>query len=83
MTNNDNNNKYYTSKIYKITSSQCDKFYIGSTTQTLIARLKQHKSNYKIYIEKNIGNYLTSFEIVKFDDAIIELIKNVKCENRK
>jgi hypothetical protein len=76
-------NKYHTSKIYKISSPRCEKFYIGSTTRTLKERLSRHKANYKIYIEKGIGSCLTSFKVVKFDDAIIELIKNVKCENRK
>jgi hypothetical protein len=50
---------------------------------TLSRRLSDHKSLYKRYIEKGIGCCSTSFEIIKFDDAIIELIKNVKCENRK
>ena len=76
-------NKYHTSKIYRIISPQCEKFYIGSTTQTLKERLRHHKLDYKRYIEKGNESYLTSFEVVKFDDAIIELIKNVKCENRK
>jgi len=76
-------NKYHTSKIYKISSSQCEKFYIGSTTQILKRRLAGHKSHYKHYIEKGFGRCITSFEIVKFDDCIIELIKNVKCENKK
>jgi hypothetical protein len=76
-------NKYHTSKIYKISSPQCEKFYIGSTTNTINIRLSEHKSNYKRYIKNEIGGYLTSFEVVKFDDCIIELIKDVKCENRK
>jgi len=76
-------NKYHTSKIYRISSPQCDKFYIGSTTRTIKARLSGHKAKYKRYIEKGNERYLTSFEIVKFDDCIIELIKDVKCENRK
>jgi hypothetical protein len=76
-------NKYHTSKIYKISSPKCDKFYIGSTTQTLNRRLIKHKSDYKRYIEKGIGRYMTSFEVVKFDDAIIELIKDVNCNSRK
>jgi len=75
-------NKYHTSKIYKISSSQCNKFYIGSTIQTLNKRLSAHKTNYKSY-EKGIRHYTTSYEVVKYDDAIIELIKDVKCENRK
>jgi hypothetical protein len=76
-------NKYHTSKIYKISSPQCEKFYIGSTIKTLNRRLTQHKTSYKRYIEKGVGSCFTSFEVVKFDDAIIELIKDVKCENRK
>ena len=75
-------NKYHTSRIYKISSSQCEKFYIGSTTQTLKKRLSRHKADYKRYIEKGIGSF-TSFEVVKFEDAIIELIKDVNCESRK
>jgi hypothetical protein len=35
-----------------------------------------------MYLE-NKHNYMSSYEIVKFDDAIIELVKEVKCENRK
>lgn len=76
-------NKYHTSKIYKISSPQCDKFYIGSTIKTLKARLSKHKADYKIYLEKGIGSCMTSFEIVKFDDCIIELIKDVNCESKK
>jgi len=75
-------NKYHTSKIYKISSLQCDKFYIGSTIETLKKRLSKHKADYKRYIKGN-KRYMTSFDIVKFDDAIIQLIKDVKCENRK
>jgi hypothetical protein len=75
-------NKYHTSKIYKISSPQTDKFYIGSTTQKLNIRLQSHISKYKRYLEKK-NTYTTSFEVVKFNDAIIELIKDVKCENKK
>lgn len=76
-------NKYHTSKIYKISSPQCDKFYIGMTTQTLEKRLRGHKSAYKRYVEKKLGCCIASFEVVKFDDCIIELIEDVKCNNKK
>jgi hypothetical protein len=76
-------NKYHSSKIYKISSSHSDKFYIGSTIQPIKTRLIGHKSAYKIYIEKDMGAYISSFDIVKFEDAKIELIKEIKCENRK
>ena len=61
--------------IYKIKSLQTDKIYIGSTKKTLEKRLSEHKSKYKIWIKDNTKNYLTSFEILKFNDYQIELIE--------
>ena len=49
-------------RIYKIVSSECDGCYIGSTTQQLSSRFNIHKHHY------------TSFEVLKFADAKIELI---------
>jgi hypothetical protein len=76
-------NKYHTSKIYRIISPQCEKFYIGSTTETLNRRLSKHKATYKRYLEKGLGSCMTSFEVVKFDDVIIEIIKDVNCDSKK
>jgi len=76
-------NKYNSAKIYKISSIKCDKFYIGSTTlPKLQYRLSVHKNHYKMYLE-NKHNYMSSYEVVKYDDAVIELVKEVNCENRK
>ena len=69
---------YQNGKIYKITSKQTDKCYIGSTTQELYVRLLQHKRDYKQYILKK-RCYITSYEIVKFDDAKIYLIESYPC----
>ena len=63
-------NNYDQGKIYKITSKQTDQVYVGSTTLTLPERYSGHKSGYK-----NKRDYLTAFEILQFDDAIIELIQ--------
>jgi hypothetical protein len=60
-------------RIYKIVSSECDGCYIGSTTQELSARFRMHKCDYKAYLDGH-PNYLTSFEVIKFVDASIELI---------
>ena len=57
-------------RIYKITSSETDDVYVGSTTKTLRERLSQHKSNYKQYI-KNKYRYVKSFDILKFVDVKI------------
>ena len=61
-------------RIYKITSNETDKVYIGSTTQTLNKRLSTHKGDYKCYLNNNNLANVTSFEIVKYDDAKIELL---------
>jgi hypothetical protein len=39
--------KYSEGKIYKLTSSQTDKVYIGSTIRSLNVRFSNHKSHYK------------------------------------
>lgn len=70
-------NKYHNSKIYTIRSPQIDKFYIGSTCNKLCYRFTQHKIN-----NKN-NNGTSSFEILQFDDAYIELLENFKCESRE
>ncbi len=72
-------------RIYKITSSECEGVYIGSTTQQLKTRFSKHKSDYKRYLDdRTNSNYMTSFEIIKHADAKIELIhegifKDKKC----
>jgi hypothetical protein len=75
-------NKYHNGKIYKITSPSTDKIYIGSTTKKLDERLRKHKYDYKGFLNKKHHN-VTSFEIIKYDDAKIELVKSVFCSNKK
>jgi hypothetical protein len=69
--------------IYEIRSSNTDKCYIGSTfQQDLNKRLNQHKIHYKSYNSGKRG-YITSFEVVKFNDSIINLLSTVECDNKK
>ena len=67
-------------KIYALKSHMTDKIYIGSTTQKYLSkRFYTHRDKFK----KKINNYyMSSFEIVKFDDVYIELLCVVKCKNR-
>jgi hypothetical protein len=60
-------------KIYKISSCETDKIYIGSTKLNLNERLKEHKKDYKAFIKGN-GRYISSCELVKFSNVEIELI---------
>ena len=73
---------YSNSKIYTIRSHQTEKVYIGSTAQTLSQRLAGHRADYKAYLNNKKHNYVTSFEIIKYDDAYIELIETFSCVNK-
>jgi len=75
-------NKYNNSKIYKISSNITDKYYIGSTTQTLAQRLSVHIRAYKHYIKTN-NRYITSFEIIKLGDSYITLIEENTFNNKQ
>ena len=68
-------------RIYKITSNETDYIYIGSTTNQLDARFKKHKADYKRHSD-NKSSYLSSFEIIKYTDAKIELIHEGLFEGR-
>lgn len=65
-------------RIYKITSTQTDKVYIGSTKQTLERRLIGHKSEYKCDT-----NRTKSVELLCYDDCQIELIEEVEYDDIK
>jgi predicted GIY-YIG superfamily endonuclease len=68
---------YANSKIYTIRSHQTEKYYIGSTATSLSKRLYQHKSQF------NQGyTDVTSREIIKFEDAYIELLEDYPCGSR-
>jgi hypothetical protein len=66
---------YTNGKIYTIRSYLTDKYYIGSTIQPLCKRMVGQKSNYKNYLKNNSSTYVSSYEVLKFDDAYIELLE--------
>jgi hypothetical protein len=65
-------------KIYVIRSHQTTDIYIGSTTILLCNRLAKHKYEYKIN-----QRYYTSYEIIKYNDAYIELLEEIECETKE
>jgi hypothetical protein len=73
---------YANAKIYALRSFQTEDIYIGSTTQPLKARLWKHRNSFKSWKEENFV-YITSYEILKFDDCYIELICDFPCENKE
>ena len=75
-------NKFNLSKIYAIKSPHTDLYYIGSTTQPLYKRFNAHKIDYKKYLTETY-HFVTSYKILEHDDAYIELLEEINCENRK
>ena len=69
-------------RIYKITSSETDVVYVGSTVLQLNNRFQIHKSHYKTY-SNNKSHYITSFELCKYTDAKIELIHEGLFDSKK
>lgn len=73
---------YSKGKIYILRSLKTDNVYVGSTVQTLNDRISGHRTDYRRHLEGK-KQYLSSFEIMKYNDAFIELIKDFPCENIK
>jgi len=63
--------------VYKISSAQTPKVYIGSTIQSLNKRFQRHKHNCKN------NNHCSSKEILLFGDAKIEKLYDVEVETIK
>jgi len=70
-------NKYSKGKIYMIMTENSSDIYVGSTIQTLKARLEKHESKYRIG-----SKYCSSQEILKQGDYKIVLIKNYPCSSK-
>lgn len=67
-------NKYNNGKLYLVSSKKTTLVYIGSTTDEIRTRLKQHKNAYNQY-NNHKHHYYTVFEIVQYDDADIKLLE--------
>ena len=73
---------YSKGKIYKLWSPSTGLTYIGSTCQSLAMRLAGHVRSKKRYDSDKSSNYLTSFEILDYNDYRIDLVEEYPCENR-
>ncbi len=73
---------YSKGKIYKIVSNQTNKVYISSTCEKYLhKRLYNHKHNFKDQQNKKYC-YISSFEILKYDDVQIILFENYPCKSK-
>lgn len=73
---------YQNGKIYKLTSSQTNDVYVGSTTQTLNKRLQGHKGDYKCF-QKNGGNYNAYYKLLQYNDVQIYLLETCPCNSNE
>ena len=70
-------------KVYKITSPDTSKIYIGVTQKRLLCmRLSQHAHDYRRYLNNKHG-YVSSYEIIKTKNYKIELIEEFTYNNKK
>ena len=73
-------NKYQRGKIYKIISNQTNLVYYGSTIEEVLTnRLSGHRQQYKSWLNGK-HDYVTSFEIVKYQDCKIILVESYPCK---
>ncbi len=73
---------YGNGKIYIIRSHQTDDVYYGSTTKEYLSqRIDKHRSSYKRW-KNGKHHYVTAYEILKYDDAYIELVELYPCNSR-
>jgi hypothetical protein len=73
---------YQNGKIYMLTTQKNCKIYIGSTTQTLNKRFSKHQSKYRKWSDGSDKEYITSYEILEYDDCKIELIEECPCNDK-
>lgn len=71
---------YQQGKIYKLVCDKTNKFYIGSTTQSLCKRLTDHNYGYQCYLLKK-SNYISSYDLYVLGDVKIILIEEYPCNN--
>jgi hypothetical protein len=69
---------YKNAKIYALRSNQTDDVYIGKTCEALSVRFGKHKNHFK---HRDTRPYYTAFELLKYEDCYIELVKECPCEN--
>ena len=60
-------------RVYSLRTHQSPNIYIGSTTQILCKRMSDHRKDYKRFLNTS-AEYVSSYEIIRYEDAYIELI---------
>jgi hypothetical protein len=69
--------------IYIIRSHQTDDVYYGSTTRMLCIRMAEHRRDYKNWLKGTRKYNNSSFNIIQYDDAYIELVDEIEFSNKQ
>jgi hypothetical protein len=72
---------YSNGKIYTLRSYQTDEIYIGSSINTLPKRFGEHKRKFNLWKNEKYY-YITSFELIKYDNCYIELLELFPCNSK-
>ena len=73
---------YKNGKIYTIRChSDPSLVYVGSTASTLTRRMSNHRSHRSLWLQGK-KNFITSLEILKYDDCYIELYEHYPCSSK-
>jgi len=70
-----------TGMVYQIWSPSSTDRYIGSTIQELSARMSGHRAAFKRWSADNTKEFCTSFGVLRFSDAKIELVEIVEFQS--
>ena len=72
---------YQEGKIYTLRSHQTELVYVGSTCTPLPKRFYKHKQDYNGWM-KEYRPYISSYEVLQFEDCYIELHEACPCQNK-
>ena len=68
-------------RVYIIRSKKTNDVYIGSTTSPLNTRFNRHRASRNAWL-KDTGKFCSSYVILSFDDAYIELLEEVEFDTK-
>ena len=75
-------NRYNNGKVYAIRSHRTDRVYIGSTCDALPKRLYAHRKDKKLYEAGKRCDYVSSYEMLNYEDHYIDLVEEYPCDNK-
>jgi hypothetical protein len=71
------------SKIYKVMSPSTGLVYYGSTRKSLTTRFSHHLAAYRRYNSGVSTGFVSVFQVIHYNDAVISLVENYPCADNK